>query len=247
MEPMTVQSAPEAGLAAGKCKAIIFDLWGTLVDELSYPESNRLTYLRKNDEIADLLGVDREGFSKAWAAGAAGRMAGVPASLETALTDACVNLGVVPHMGRIRTGVELRYEYVREALSPRPGAIDTISTLSKFGYKVGLISNCGEEVTRLWNSTPFAPLFDAAVFSFSAKLVKPDPRIYRMAAEALGVAPVECLYVGDGSGNELTGAADVGMTPVLIRASYDQADGARQSWGGMRISTIREVLGLLEG
>ena len=37
-------------------KAVIFDLWGTLVDELRYPEANRLVYQQKIHESADLLG-----------------------------------------------------------------------------------------------------------------------------------------------------------------------------------------------
>jgi putative hydrolase of the HAD superfamily len=37
-----------------------------------------------------------------------------------------------------------------------------------------------------------------------------------MATDELGIAPEDCLYVGDGDSNELTGAAGVGMHPVLI-------------------------------
>ena len=111
---------------------------------------------------------------------------------------------------------------------------------------MGLISNCAEEVSVLWSSTPFAPLVDTAVLSYNVRLAKPDPRIYAMAAEGLGVAAEECLYVGDGTSNELSGAQRAGMTAVLMRAPYDQADGARESWDGARISDVREVLGLLE-
>ena len=109
-----------------------------------------------------------------------------------------------------------------------------------------LISNCSEEVSATWNSTPFAPLVDTAVLSYDVRLAKPDPRIYQMAVEGLGVAAEECLYVGDGTSNELSGASKTGMTAVLIRAPYDDKDGARESWDGTRISDIREVLGLLE-
>ena len=224
---------------------MIFDLWGTLVDELSYPEANHLLYLQKCQETADVLGVDSEDFTRAWAAGAAKRMAGEPPSLAASIADICVELGVPPDSERVKAGVDVRFQYVRDALSPRPGAIETISALGKQGYKVGLISNCGEEVTQLWNETPFAPLFDSAVFSFSARLVKPDPRIYLTATDQLGVTPDQCLFVGDGSGDELTGASKVGMTSALIRAPYDQADGGRQSWDGLRVSSIPEVLDLL--
>jgi len=45
---------------------------------------------------------------------------------------------------------------------------------------------------------------------------KPDPRIYHLALERLKVKPQDCLYVGDGSSHELTGARKVGMHPVQI-------------------------------
>ena len=51
-----------------KYKAVVFDFWGTLVDDLMYPEANRLLYQQKTAEIADLLGVDRDEFANAWAA-----------------------------------------------------------------------------------------------------------------------------------------------------------------------------------
>ena len=43
----------------------MFDLWGTLVDELTYPEAKRRAYEQKIAHAADLLRVEREVFSKA--------------------------------------------------------------------------------------------------------------------------------------------------------------------------------------
>ena len=228
-----------------KYKAVVFDFWGTLVDDLMYPEANWLLYQQKNTEMADLLGVDRDGFAKGWAAGAAQRMVGGFSSNEAALLHICRELGAEPGQDCIHGVAEIRYAYVRSALSPRPGTVETLSTLKDSGYRVGLISNCGEEVSRLWHSTPFAPLVDAAVLSFDAGLAKPAPRIYELAVGRLGVAAEHCLYVGDGTAGELSGASKAGMTAVLMRAPYDRADGAREGWKGETISDIREVLGLL--
>ena len=229
----------------GKYRAVVFDLWGTLVDELTYPEANRLIYRQKTDETADLLGLDRHEFAEGWAAGAGERLVGA-FSTEGSLLHICRELGVEPDAGRLRAAVEIRFQYAGGALSPRPGTVETLSTLRDRGYGVGLISNCAEEVSALWDSTPFAPLVDTAVLSYDVRLAKPDPSIYAMAVEGLDVTAEECLYVGDGTSNELSGASDVGMTAVLMRAPYDQADGARESWDGARISDVREVLGLLE-
>ena len=37
----------DTGVSVSKYKAVIFDLWGTLVDELAYPEANRLIFRQK--------------------------------------------------------------------------------------------------------------------------------------------------------------------------------------------------------
>ncbi len=236
-------SKPEA--AVNRYDAVVFDLWGTLVDELTHPEEHRIVYRRKTDETADLLGLDRDDFASAWSATAPDRMVGRSPSTDATLSHICGQLGADPGADRIRAAAQIRYEYVRGALSPRPGTIETMSALKQSGYRVGLISNCTEEVSRLWRSTPFAPLVDTAVLSFDAGLAKPDPRIYELAISGLGVRAERCLYVGDGSDGELSGAANTGMTAVLIRAPYDRADGAREAWAGEAISAIPDVLNLL--
>ena len=75
-----------------KYKAVIFDLWGTLVDDIVYPEANRLIYKQKMDELADLLGVDRAEFVKAWDASGAERTVGAYPSTEAALSQICKGL-----------------------------------------------------------------------------------------------------------------------------------------------------------
>lgn len=128
-------------MGKSKYRAVVFDLWGTLVDELTYPEANRLVYRQKTDETADLLGLDRDEFAEAWSAGAGERLVGA-FSTEGALLHICRELGVEPDPDRIRAAVQVRFEYAGGALSPRPGTVETLSTLRDLGYRVGLISNC---------------------------------------------------------------------------------------------------------
>jgi putative hydrolase of the HAD superfamily len=91
-------------------------------------------------------------------------------------------------------------------------------------------------------------LIDEAILSCSVGMKKSDPRIYELACQRLQVSPDRCLYVGDGGSSELTGATEMGMHAVLIRAPYDDTIGGyREEWPGQRISTLSEVLALLEG
>jgi putative hydrolase of the HAD superfamily len=134
-------------------------------------------------------------------------------------------------------------------LQPRPDALKTLGFLRANGYKVGLISDCSSEVPTAWKDTSLAPLIDVSIFSCVAGVKKPDPRIYRMALERLGVEARDCLYIGDGSSRELSGAQEVGMHPVLIRIPHEMtADAYRmdeEEWQGPAISSLSEVVGLL--
>ena len=46
-----------------------------------------------------------------------------------------------------------------------------------------------------------------------AVMVKPNSHIYQHACKNLGVAPSDCIFIGDGNSDELRGAAQVGMLP----------------------------------
>ncbi|MHB8648340.1 MAG: HAD-IA family hydrolase, partial [Thermomicrobiales bacterium] len=59
-------------------------------------------------------------------------------------------------------------------------------------------------------------LVDGMIFSDEEGIAKPDPRIYRLAAERLGVRPEESLFVDDVLGN-IEGARAVGMIAVHFR------------------------------
>ena len=229
-----------------RLEAVVFDLWGTLVDDPRTVPG----YAQMMQEVAGLLGVDHLEFARVWSATSAKRLIGIPPSTEAAHVNVCQELGVEPDPNRVRASVEVRYAHTRRALAAaRPGSTETLAALKESGYKTGLISNCSEETSRLWGATLFAPLIDAAVLSFDVGLAKPDPRIYALAARRVGVAAERCLFVGDGSEGELTGAARAGMTAVLMRAPYDLEDdlvgGYREGWTGDRISAIPEVLDLL--
>ena len=109
-----------------------------------------------------------------------------------------------------------------------------------------MISNATSELSALWAESAFEPLFDAVLFSADERMMKPDRRLYERMAGLLGVEPEECLFVGDGAYRELQGAAEAGMTPILIRAPHDEweHEGAI-GWDGQRVSALSEVLALL--
>jgi putative hydrolase of the HAD superfamily len=223
--------------------AIIFDLFGTLVD--NFPAEAFEVVL---SEMAKVLNAPRAEFAHLWNVDtwplrATGRLPTTEANIEYI----CQALGVLAEREQVSAAARLRFDFTRRFLNePRPDAAPTLSSLKSAGYKIGLISDCSSEVPLLWSDMPLAPLIDVPIFSCAVGLKKPDARIYLLACERLGVLPQRCLYTGDGGSHELSGATAVGMHPVLIRVPYESSDmverHGEEEWNGRRIAAISEVL-----
>ena len=82
------------------------------------------------------------------------------------------------------------------------------------GVKTGLISNSWS--TSHYDREQIDELFDAVVISAEVGMHKPQPEIYRLAAERLAEPPERCVFVDDLREN-CEGAEAVGMTAVLHR------------------------------
>jgi putative hydrolase of the HAD superfamily len=212
-------------------KAVIFDLWGTLVDWPVDPsralnERLRLATPHGPEEFARLF---RETYR----------------SRETGpLADAYRLLGVGEDS--LDDLISQRRANTRTALVPQPGAVDTLRELRRRGYRLGMISVCTEEVPEVWPETVLHGLFDAEVFSATCGHMKPDAEIYLLATRQLGVEPAECLYVGDGANDELAGAERVGMTSVLVHRDGEEPVWPElRDWPGPRITRIPQVLDLV--
>jgi putative hydrolase of the HAD superfamily len=229
-----------------KFDAVIFDLYGTIIDFL--PDED---YVCANARMAAALGAPAAELRAAWLACAKERGIGAFGGLEDTIRCVCGKVGVHPDDAQIQEAARIRLEIIRRNLAPRDGAVETLTALRSAGLKTALISVAYDEETRVWPDTPFAPLMDAAIWSCDVGLLKPDPAIYQAACERLGVNPETCVFIGAGSFDELAGAKGVGMPSVLIRVDYDRfADHRRteaDSWSGPVITDLRELPAYVAG
>jgi epoxide hydrolase-like predicted phosphatase len=98
-------------------------------------------------------------------------------------------------------------------LAPDEGMISAVRAARGQGVRTGLISNSWG--LGIYDRAP-TDLFDATVISGDVGLHKPQPEIYLLACERLGVDPAEAVFVDDLREN-CAGAESVGMTAVLHR------------------------------
>ena len=89
-----------------------------------------------------------------------------------------------------------------------------IQRLQQAGYRTGLLSNYADDARPLWTEVyPFIDYFDGVVISSEVGLMKPDPKIYYLAADSVAVSPAEVLFIDDFIEN-VEGARQVGMQAI---------------------------------
>ena len=224
--------------------AVIFDLFGTLAGNFSSQDYNEALV-----KMASALSLPSDDFRREWFATSRKRNTGVNQNCEADVEQVCRELGVLPRDWQVQLAVQHRLDHIRDVMTPQPGAIEVLSRLKDERYEIGLLSNCTHEIPTVWPETPFAPLVDVAVFSCLVGMRKPDPRIYKLTAERLEVRPEECLFVGDGGSQELSGALGVGMKPVLTRPDADSTESHlmnREQWDGLTISSLTDILTVIK-
>jgi putative hydrolase of the HAD superfamily len=241
---MTIRRLRESGEdAAGIFQAVIFDLFGTLVENFSVSE-----YQEVLGAMAAVLGVSAGDFARTWMGTFAERTTRGSERTEDDIELMCSHLGVEVGNDAVETIAPMRRDFTRRQMVPRYGALETLTELRAMGLGLGLITDCTIEVPQLWSETAFAPLFDVAVFSCIEGIKKPNPTIYHRACDRLAIEPAQCLYVGDGSSQELTGAERAGLHPVWLAVpAEDDPDVHRvdaERWTGPSVAALAEVLSL---
>lgn len=224
-----------------KYQAVIFDLFGTLVNNFSIQQNKSAL-----SSMATVLALPEQEFihywmKETWQMRARGEFKTIKENIEYI----CRILGFSVEARQVEVALQRWLAFTQHSLTPRPGVIEMLKKLKDQGYKTGIISDCSEEVQVRWQETPFAALTDAAILSCEVGIKKPDARIYLLMCDRLAIFPHHCLYVGDGSSHELSGAAQVGMHPLLLQESdEDVADAFRpdaEIWQGKSIRSLQDV------
>jgi putative hydrolase of the HAD superfamily len=106
-----------------------------------------------------------------------------------------------------------------EHLHPNQPVIDYMRELRQRGYKLAICTNNVREWSERWRSKlPVDEIFDVVIDSAFVGSRKPEPRIYELTLEDLGVPAEQALLVDDIEVN-CTAARELGMQAVWFRSS----------------------------
>ena len=106
-----------------------------------------------------------------------------------------------------------------------PAAEQVLTQLKDEGYQLAIVSNGGHD-TRLntIRGLGIEPYFDEIISSGLVGFNKPQPEIFQITAERLGVQPTQCLYIGDHPINDVQGATEAGMHALWMQGFHADAE-----------------------
>ena len=189
---------------------IIFDMDGVLVDSEPFICEAAMRMFAETYGIA----VRKEDFIPFVGAGEDRFIGGVAEKYGIALT--------MPRDKQRTYAIYL--EIIRGRLHPLPGAPDFVRAARLRGYKLALATSA-DRIKMIGNLAEIGiagEAFDAIVTGDDVQHKKPDPQIFLLAAERLGLPPAQCLVLEDAP-NGIRAAAAAGCRSIGVLSSFSEA------------------------
>ena len=184
-------------------RAVIFDLGGVVVDS---PLHVIAEYERREGIAADAINrvVVETGPQGAWSRLERGELR-LP-EFHVAFEADCRAAGLT-------VDAEALMAAIVAAGAPRPVMLDAIARIRATGRRVAALTN--NWIAEDGGLDGLRAHFDVVVESAVVGLRKPDPRIYRLVCDELGVAPHEAVFLDD-IGRNLKTARALGMKTIKV-------------------------------
>lgn len=178
-------------------EAVLFDLDGVLVttDELHFAAWQRLAQEQGIQGFTRQDNLRQRGVS---------RMESLEVVLEK--SDQSHTRAEKQALAEKKNGY---YVALLQALGPKdvlPGARQAVEHLKARGLRVA-VGSASKNTPLILEKTGLAPLFDAVADGHDTTRSKPDPQVFLVAAQKLGVQPQNCLVVEDADAGIQAGMA----------------------------------------
>jgi putative hydrolase of the HAD superfamily len=203
----------------GAPAAVLFDLYDTLVHARADNDFYRA--------VPAALGIDPDRWHACYRALGPAAMRGEVPDLTSRVYLACRAAGQPHERAAVAAVVADLLPVLYAGIRPDPEALPALDELRAHGVLLAIVSNAARHSGSLLDAFGFRDRVDALAMSWSTGLLKPDPRIYQVALDALGTGAGQCAFVGDGRDHELQGARRLGLCTVLIERDLAHTQSAR--------------------
>jgi HAD superfamily hydrolase (TIGR01509 family) len=102
-----------------------------------------------------------------------------------------------------------------EAWHPYPDTAEVLHALAAVNVPVAVVSNIAWDIRPMFRKLGVEDLVTEFVLSYVEGVVKPDPKIFTLACQRIGVTPEEAVMVGD-SPEADGGASAIGCRTVIV-------------------------------
>ncbi|MDP2909361.1 MAG: HAD family hydrolase [Nanoarchaeota archaeon] len=211
-------------------KLIIFDFWGTLVENGVFPSPVR--------QVKYILRVE-EPFSEYIVKFENALMLKKYDDLYSAFMSVCEAFGKSPEKFILDQLVGMWNKH-KILAKPFRETVEVLEKLKKEGYTLALISDTDCFTTdEVLDKYDLRKYFDEVALSYKVNMLKTDPKMYALILEKLGVDKSDALVVGDSIETDINGAKEAGIKAVLV----DRRDSREFS---PKISNLNELEGFLK-
>ncbi|HEY61005.1 MAG TPA: HAD family phosphatase [Anaerolineae bacterium] len=186
-----------------KLKAVVFDMGGVLLKTVDPLPREQLAhrYSMTRPELEAL--VFGSGFSHQAEVGSISRE---QYWYEVATAVGEDNMNMPEFVENFFSGDSLDKQLMQFACSLKPR------------YRLGLLSNAFIDARKdLHTRFGFLDIFDVSIFSYEVKVRKPDPRIFKIMLDRLGIQPEETVFIDDLSVN-VESACKVGLQAIQFKS-----------------------------
>jgi len=116
--------------------------------------------------------------------------------------------------------IQAYFDYWEESIGgPIEGSVVVLRRLKKAGFPLYGLSNWSAETFPLaYKKYDFFKLFDAIIISGEVKVVKPDPKIFKIILDEINRPAVECLLIDDSLHN-INVAQELGFSTIHFRSA----------------------------
>ena len=200
-------------------QAVCFDLFDTIVtfDSMIYSSIRR--------EGLNSFGVDAEEFSKIWDESSDEALGGKFQMISDRYRHALSLMTEAEKARNILDDlVEIEKMALRSAVQPVPGITEIFKILLAKRKRLAIVSNSsctGSLVLELLNWNNF---FDELIFSYLEKVFKPNPEIFLLTCDKLGLPANYVAFVSDGDRGDLTGATIAGLDAIRFDPTRSYQD-----------------------
>lgn len=187
-------------------KAVIFDLWGTLVENGTYsPLKQTYALLRINMPFGPFVHRFEELF-----------MTKTFSSQEEGFKEVCTDFQVQQRKEIIDQLIGV-WNKNKLLATLYPDTEETLRLLKNKGVKIGLLSNTPMDSGRfIIKKFDLEKYFDVVHLSCETGLVKQHPQSFQAMLIALGIKENEALMIGDSFETDINGAEEAGIKAILI-------------------------------